>query len=129
MTVDVPSVSSTTVELSGPTSVTRPASAPPPTTTTSPSLIPAFEPLSSPITRRNSEDSREMTPAATVLWSKPAWSWSIPVRISFSRRTSSDDARCSADSRSFSSRSAALSTRSRSISAIAFPIDAMPPAT
>ena len=71
MTVEVPSVSSTTIALSGPTSVTRPASAPPSTTTTSPSSIPSFEPLSSPMTRRNSDDSREMTAAATVSWSKP----------------------------------------------------------
>ena len=66
MTVESASVSSTTVALSGPTSVTRPASAPPEATTTSPSSIPALVPLSIVTTRRNSSESRPMTAAAVV---------------------------------------------------------------
>ena len=67
MTVDSPSVRSTTLALAGPTSVTRPASAPPAATTTSPTAMPSPVPLSRTTRRRNSDDSRAMTVVATVL--------------------------------------------------------------
>jgi hypothetical protein len=108
--------------------MTRPASAPPPATTTSPTSIPAFVPLSSPTTRRNSDDSREITLAATVWNSNPARICRRAVSCSFSRRISCSRA-FSAASRSFSSRSEPLSTRRRSISAIDAPMDAIVPAT
>ena len=66
MTVELASVSRTTLALSGPTSMTRPASAPPAATATSPTAIPSSVPLSRTTRRRNSDDSRAMTVAATV---------------------------------------------------------------
>ena len=92
-------------------------------------LDPVVAALAEVTTRRNSDDSRAMTSAATVSWSNPARSWSSAVSCSFSRADLVVQPTVSMVSRSFSARSAALSTRSRSISAIAAPIDAMPPAT
>ena len=68
--------------------------------------------------RRNSDDSRAMTSAATVLYSNAFWSWSRPVRtlvlaLDLLGRT------FSVVSRSFSCRSVVLSLWSRSISPIA----------
>ena len=72
MTFDSLSVSSTTFALSGPTSVTRPASAPPAATTTSPTAIPSSRcPCRGRRARRNSDDSRAMTAAADGLVVEP----------------------------------------------------------
>ncbi len=127
MTVDSASVSRTTLALSGPTSTTRPASAPPAATATSPTSIPSFVPLSSTTSRRNSDDSRAITDAAVVVKSNPARSWRSAVRESFSRRISSSRA-ASVVSRSFSARRAALSMRRRSISTMAAATEATLPA-
>jgi hypothetical protein len=69
MTVELWSVISTTFAKFGPSSTTRPASAPPSAITTSPAAMPSSLPLLIVTTRRNSDDSRAMTSAATVLYS------------------------------------------------------------
>ena len=122
MTVEVESLISATCAKVGPTSTTRPASAPPAEITTMPTPRPSSEPRSIVSARRASLDSRAITVAATVWYSRPLRSWSRPVSCSFSRRSSAA-LRLSASSRWLSARSSAFSWRSPSISAMVVAID------
>ena len=117
MTVDVESLISTTWAKFGPTSATRPASAPPPAITISPAAMPSSEPRSMTTARRASDDSRAITDAAVVWYSSPLRSWSSAGQLLVLALQLRGGA-ASASSRSLSARSAAFSWRSWSISAI-----------
>ena len=66
MTVEVRSLISVTIANVGPTSLTRPTSAPPSAITTSPFSMPASVPFEIVTERRASLDSRAITSAAAV---------------------------------------------------------------
>ena len=116
MTVELRSLIRTTSAKFGPTSATRPASAPPSAIDDVALRDPVVGALADRDERRASLDSRAMTSAAAVLYANAVPELEQPGQLLVLALDASRRRRFSAVSRSFSRRSAALSEWSRSIS-------------